>query len=41
MLLFMALGVAVSWGYMRGNLNTAKAEGAKTQMETLRKNPNV
>lgn len=39
-LLFMALGVFIAWSYMRNQLNSTKAQGAKLQLDSMRPNPN-
>lgn len=39
MLIFMALGVAFAWGYMREQLNVNRLEGANVHLESLRPNP--
>ena len=39
LLLFMALGVAFAWGYMREQLNVNRMKGSRLQTESLHPNP--
>lgn len=40
MTLYMAVGVALGWSYMKRSLNNTQAQGAKLQLDSLRVNPN-
>ncbi len=40
MLLFMGLGLFISWGYMRNQLNSTQEQRSKIQLDTLSPNPN-
>ena len=40
MVIFMAIGVFISWGAMRGQLNSTKLQSSKAKLESMRPNPN-
>lgn len=39
MILFMALGVLIAWGYMLGSLNSSQIKGSQAQVSSMRPNP--
>lgn len=39
LLVFMAIGVAIAWRFMSGQINTTQLRGTETQLATLRPNP--